>query len=208
MDVNDFLDLEKRTICKLKGNIIVSNSKRINLYDLTKIMDNTFGNYNRTIYKLTWRIKNELNSFLKFINPNISFTTVIEQNMSLNFLDLTIKIGNNKHEFNIYHKPTHTDTTIHNKSTHPYQHKIAAYNSMIDRLINLPLSEENFTTELNLIKQIAVNNDYKPELIDNIYLLKNRSLQFLIILVNLVIIFPSFSKSTIIIPLPSKLTTI
>ena len=62
MDINDFLDLE-RTICKLKGNIIVSNSKRINLYDLTKIMDNTFGNYNRTIYKLTWRIKNELNSF-------------------------------------------------------------------------------------------------------------------------------------------------
>ena len=66
MDINDFLDLEKRTICKLKGNIIVSNSKRINLYDLTKIMDNTFGNYNRTIYKLTWRIKNELNSFLKW----------------------------------------------------------------------------------------------------------------------------------------------
>lgn len=60
------MDIEKRTIYKLKGNIIVSNSKRINLYDLTKIMDNTFGNYNRTIYKLTWRIKNELNSFLKW----------------------------------------------------------------------------------------------------------------------------------------------
>lgn len=39
---------------------------------------------------------------------------------------------------------------------------------MIHRLISFPLSKDNFEEELRLIKQIAVNNGYKPKIIDNI----------------------------------------
>lgn len=113
----------------------------------------------------------QLNTVLEYINkihPNITFTSELEINNSINFLDLTITKINNKHDFSIYHKPSHTDTTIHNKSVHPYTHKLAAYNSLVHRLLNIPLSKENYEKELNIIKQIAINNGYKPDLIDNI----------------------------------------
>lgn len=113
----------------------------------------------------------QLQSFFKYINslhPNIKFTLETEQNNSINFLDLTITKVNNKHEFSIFHKPSHTDITIHNSSSHPYTHKVSAYNSFIHRLINIPLSEENYNKELNIIKQIAVNNGYQAKMIDDI----------------------------------------
>lgn len=116
--------------------------------------------------------KRQLNIFLNFINnihPNIKFTMEVEQNKQINFLDLTIQNNKGIHSFKIFHKPSHTDTVIHNSSSHPYPHKMAAFNSMIHRLLNVPLSEVDFKYELNLIKQIAVNNGYNPQLINNIY---------------------------------------
>ena len=113
----------------------------------------------------------QLNSFLNYINnlhQNIKFTIEIEQDHSINFLDLTISIKNNKHDFKIFHKPSYTDITIHNTSNHPFSHKISAYNSFVHRLINTPMSEENYNLELNLIKQIAVNNGYDAQIIDKI----------------------------------------
>jgi hypothetical protein len=113
----------------------------------------------------------QLNTFVNNINtihPNIKFTIELELDNAINFLDLTISKVNNSHDFSIFHKPSHTDITIHNTSTHPYQHKLAAYNSMIHRLLNVPLSECNYNKELNIIKQIAINNGYNPDIIDNL----------------------------------------
>ena len=113
----------------------------------------------------------QIDKFLEFLNklhPNIEFTVEFENNSSINFLDLTISRDNNGLVFDIFHKPTHTDTTIHNTSLHPYSQKLASFYTYIHRLINLPLSKENFEKELNLIKQIAVNNGYDPSLIDSI----------------------------------------
>ena len=113
----------------------------------------------------------QLNIFLNYLNklePSIKFTLEIESNNSLNFLDLTISKLSNKHCFQIYRKPTHTDCTINFHSSHPWPHKLAAFNSMIHRLITIPLSQENFLSELKIIKQIAVNNDFPISLIDRI----------------------------------------
>lgn len=113
----------------------------------------------------------QLHTFEKYINsihPNIEFSIEIEQDKSINFLDITITRLQNKHEFSIFRKPSHTDTTIHSSSIHPYQQKVAAYNSMIHRLLHIPLSETNFARELNIIKQVAYNNGYNPDLIDSI----------------------------------------
>ena len=57
---------------------------------------------------------------------------------------------------------------IPNNSLHPLQHKLAAYLSIIHILTNTPLSTVDFNKELNIIKQIAVNNGYPPTTIDNI----------------------------------------
>nr|CAH7764687.1 unnamed protein product [Callosobruchus chinensis] len=65
-------------------------------------------------------------------------------------------------------EPSHTDITIHSSSNHPYTHKIAAYHSYVHRLINVPMNDADYNKELNIIKQIALNNGYNPSLIDSI----------------------------------------
>ena len=114
----------------------------------------------------------QLNAFLKFLNsihPKIQFTMEIQSDeASINFLDLTISITNNALNFNIFRKPTHTDTVIPASSNHPHKHKHAAFHSMIHRLLHVPLTPTNFNLELNTIKLIATRNGYKPNLIDSI----------------------------------------
>lgn len=114
----------------------------------------------------------QLNIFTQFINSlhaNINLTTEIEdKHRSLNFLDLTITLVNDHHEFNIYRKPTHTDTIIHNTSQHPPAHKHAAFRTMIHRLFSVPMSPENTKKEINTIKHIATMNGYNSCLIDKI----------------------------------------
>ena len=61
------------------------------------------------------------------------------------------EIASNKLVFDIFHKPTHADSTIHNASLRPFSHKHAAFFSYVHRIINVPLSEDKFQEELNLI---------------------------------------------------------
>ena len=74
----------------------------------------------------------------------------------------------NKLKFNIYRKPTTTDTTIHADSHHPLSHKMAAYNNFIHRLLTVPLDDNDFRDELNVIKYIAVANGYNSLTIDKL----------------------------------------
>jgi hypothetical protein len=113
----------------------------------------------------------QLTEFVEKINlahPKIKFTVEEETNRKINFLDLTIIRKNNKHAFNIYRKPTYTDTTIHNSSQHPTTHKLAAYHSMVHRLLSIPMNKKHYNKELTTIKQIAKNNGYTHEIIDTI----------------------------------------
>ena len=74
----------------------------------------------------------------------------------------------NKLKFNIYRKPTTTDTTIHADSHHPYSQKMVAYNSFIHRLLTIPLDDNDFRDELNTIKYIVVANGYSSLTIDKL----------------------------------------
>lgn len=93
---------------------------------------------------------------------------MIEVNNSLNFLDLTITREHCRHNFQIYRKPTHTDVVIPATSCHPWQHKLAAFHSYINRLMTVPLSGQAYRRELNTIYNIAVANGYDRRMIDNI----------------------------------------
>lgn len=113
----------------------------------------------------------QLDQFLHLANsihPKIKFTMELEVDSTINFLDLSITNKNNAHEFKIYRKPTYSDITIHKDSSHPLQHKYAAYNSMIHRLFTIPLDTSNFNLEVQYIKQIAVNNGFDIETINKL----------------------------------------
>lgn len=122
----------------------------------------------------TERQLSNLHNYINTVHPNIKFTIETETNKSINFLDLTISHHGKKHEFAIYHKPTHTDTTIHATSCHPLNHKLSAYNSMIHKLISVPMSKQNFDLELNRIYKIAINNGYSINLINSILIRKQK----------------------------------
>lgn len=115
-------------------------------------------------------------SNLNKIHPKIKFKAEFEEQNSLTFLDLSITRVNNKHQFEIYRKPTYTDTTIPSVSCHPWQHKLAAFHSFINRLMTIPLNKANYQKELKIIYQIASANGYTLDTINNI-IKKKQSVQ-------------------------------
>lgn len=115
--------------------------------------------------------RQELESFYSFVNnlhPKIKFKLEVEVDNSINFLDLTITREHCRHNFQIYRKPTHTDVVIPAASCHPWQHKLAAFHSYINRLLTVPLSNESYMKELNTIYNIAVANGYDRRMIDKL----------------------------------------
>lgn len=84
----------------------------------------------------------------------------------LPFLDLLITRSEGELNFSIYRKPTSTTVYIPVDSCHNIQHKSSAFISMVYRLLLVPLNEEDYNTEYNVIKSIAKENGFKPDIID------------------------------------------
>ena len=108
---------------------------------------------------------------LKSIRINLKFSTEVENEYSLPFLDLKIIRNNvdNKLRFEIFRKPTATYHLIPYDSSHPTQHKIAAFYNLFHRLLSAPLNKENFTKECEYILRLAMVNGFPLKLIQNIF---------------------------------------
>lgn len=108
-------------------------------------------------------------NYLNSINPHMQFKLELEENNKINFLDVSIT---RKQQTNlaigIYRKPTQTDLVIPADSNHPQSQKMAAFRSLIYRLLNYDLDPIEYKKEKSIIEQIALNNGYKTKLIDNI----------------------------------------
>ncbi|XP_021935838.1 uncharacterized protein LOC110837712 [Zootermopsis nevadensis] len=102
------------------------------------------------------QVLNEFNN----INQNIQFTIELEQNNTINYLDLTIIRKTKRFEFKIYRKPTTTSTIIHASSCHPFEHKQMSINYLLNRKNLYPISTKNKQIELNIIQQILNENGY------------------------------------------------
>ena len=129
----------------------------------TRYVDDIFIIYNGTIRQIE-SFKNYINK----LNKKIQFTSEIESDNSINFLDIKIKKNNDKLKFSVYRKPTTTDTVIHNDLHHPKNQKLAAFNSLIHKALSIPMDIEDFNNEINIIKQIAKNNGYNIRLINQV----------------------------------------
>ena len=58
----------------------------------------------------------------------------------------------------IYRKPSYSSVLIHDDSFHYVSHKLAAFHSMIHRLLSIPLSPASFESERNTIAHLAHKN--------------------------------------------------
>jgi hypothetical protein len=120
------------------------------------------------LYKGNERQIDIFKNYLNNLHQKLQFSSEIESDMKINYLDLTISNLNNKHNFKIYRKSTYSDLVIPASSNHPHSQKMAAFNTMIHRLHQVPLSRENFEIELNTIRYIAQTNGYNPNILDRI----------------------------------------
>lgn len=92
----------------------------------------------------------------------------VEQNKPINILDLTRTRMENKNKNSVFKenplrltKPYTTRVT-----THPQEQKMAALNSLVYRLLTLPLETDDYK-ELSIIIQVAIANGYTTETKDN-----------------------------------------
>jgi len=92
----------------------------------------------------------------------------VEEQGSINFLDLTIRRIDTALSFKIFRKPTHTDALIPASSFHPPSHKAAAFHAMAHRIFNVPMDFEDFKKEEDTIYQIGKNNGYDEDYIRRI----------------------------------------
>lgn len=107
---------------------------------------------------------NELNSKV----PSIKFTHETEIDSKLPFLDMFVVRKGKALEIDIYRKGTSNSRFISTESNHCMQHKLASFNFLVHRLLNFPLSKENFQKELKHIKEIAIYNGFSVDIINNI----------------------------------------
>ena len=129
-----------------------------------RYVDDIFGIFNGTLTQL-----HNFHDYLNTPHQNIKFTLEIESNDSLPFLDLSITKSNNCLNFNIYRKPTTTHQVIPFDSSSPMSHKLAAFRSLFNRLLNLPLNKTNYSQELNTILFIAKQNNFPFLVINNLF---------------------------------------
>jgi len=106
-----------------------------------------------------------LTQYTNTIHNNLQFNPTLQSEGHINFLDLTITRRNTHIEIDIYRKPTTTHTTIHFTSTHPNEHKLAAYRYHISRMLSLPLKATQQKREWETILHIAQQNGFPPAMI-------------------------------------------
>jgi hypothetical protein len=130
---------------------------------LARYADDIFIIFDAT-YTLAERI-DEHNAMYK----QLKYKLEIENNQLINFLDLSVYRTMNGFNFGTYRKPTYADTVIPKSSNHPNRQKQAAFNFLLDKAYNLPITALNRQYEIDLIDRIAVNNGYNFSEVMNTY---------------------------------------
>jgi hypothetical protein len=105
---------------------------------------------------------------LNKMHEKIKFTQEMEKEGKIPFLDLLIKRSNGKIKFGIFRKPTDNPQIIPSDSFHPMKYKKAAFESMIHRLLNIPLDKAEYNKELEYIKHTARINGYGSNVIEEL----------------------------------------
>jgi hypothetical protein len=101
--------------------------------------------------------------FLNYLNrqhPNISFTSELEKDGKLPFLDVDITRLNGKFSTSVYRKPTFTALFTNFHSFIPLAYKQSLISCLLYRIFNLCSSYENFHTQLEVIRKLFNLNGF------------------------------------------------
>ena len=112
---------------------------------------------------LFFRTKDHVEKFKNYLNKihkNITFTSKIEGNGSLSFLDITITCENNKFVTSVYRKPTFSGVFTNFESFIPEMQKRGFIETLLHRSFRLCFIYENFHREIEILKSIFKHNNY------------------------------------------------
>lgn len=102
------------------------------------------------------------------IDRHLEFKITEEDNNSLNYLDLSIRRNINNIDLSIYRKLTHSDVTTQFSSSHPHEHKMAAFNYYMNRMLTLPITKHAKQQEWKIILTTAQNNGFPEHIIHSL----------------------------------------
>jgi hypothetical protein len=99
------------------------------------------------------------NMFSEFnnVSPKLKFTSELEENGNINFLDITITKSQNSIETAVYRKPTTADSIIPHDSSYSTQHKTSGIRYLVNRMLDYPVPD-NKETERKVIQTILHDN--------------------------------------------------
>ena len=118
---------------------------------------------------LLFRSKEHIEKFYLYLNcqhPNIRFTSEIEENNSISFLDIKINRHNNRFLTSVYGKPTFSGVFTNFDSYIPLSYKSGLISSLLYRAFKLCSNIEIFHQEIIFLKDISKRSGYPPNFID------------------------------------------
>ncbi len=155
----------------LFANIFMSFLEKSWLYNCQSIFKPIL--YRRYVddYFLLFRSLDHVPLFLKYLNhqhPNISFTSELEKDGKLSFLDDDITRSNGNFSTSVYCKPTFTGLFTNFHSFIPLAYKRSLISCLLYRIFNLCSSYENFHTQLEVIRKLFNLNDFPSHMFDRL----------------------------------------
>ena len=99
-------------------------------------------------------------------HKNVKFTSEIEENGSLSFLDITITLENKKFVTSVYRKPTFSSAFINFESFIPEMHKRGLFETFFHKSFRLCSSYEDFHQEIKITKSIFKHNNYPQNFVN------------------------------------------
>ena len=113
---------------------------------------------------LTTVPNDKIDFLLKTFNsyhPKLKFTSELEKNSKINFLEISINRNNDKLINNWQRKEICSDRTFHFHSNHPIHQKISIIYSLVDKAILLS-NHKLHNDNIKKVREILINNEY-PE---------------------------------------------
>ena len=109
--------------------------------------------------------------FLNYLNhqhPNISFTSELEKDGKLAFLNVEISHSNGKFSTSLYRKPTFTGLFTHFHSFIPLAYKRSLVSCLLHRIINLCSNYENFHAQHEVVRKLFNLNGFLSHMFDQL----------------------------------------
>ena len=119
-------------------------------------------------FLLFWT-KDDVEKFKNYLNKqhkNIKFTSEIEENGLLSFLDITISREDNKFVTLVYCKPTFSDIFTNFESFIPDMAKRGLPETLLHRNFRLCSNYKNFHWEIETLQSISKHNNYPQNFVN------------------------------------------